>query len=117
MDKWFMSFLVAYIVLNDDKSHSSGNTKKNKREISPSFLPSRKTKVDSTQLASESNKMLASYCSKTGKSVLLFSTMLYKQDVNEETGKLVVINFCSETKLRVDTFNQLVHIYYFSWNN
>ncbi|KAJ8869672.1 hypothetical protein PR048_028665 [Dryococelus australis] len=80
MYSWFMLVPLADVMLKDYNITVVGILRKNKREISPSFLPSRKTQVGSSQFAFESNKMLVSFCPKKGKSVLMLSTLHYKKN-------------------------------------
>ncbi|KAJ8878953.1 hypothetical protein PR048_019557 [Dryococelus australis] len=67
MDNWFLSLPLADVMLKDYNLTVGGTLKKIKREIPPSFLPSRKTQVDSSQFAFERNKMLVTFCPKKGK--------------------------------------------------
>ncbi|KAJ8882190.1 hypothetical protein PR048_018678 [Dryococelus australis] len=89
MDNWFMSVPLADVMLKDFNLSVVGTFRKNKRGIPPSFLPSLKTHVGSSQFAFESNKMLVSFCPKKE-----------KKDANEGTEKPEVLHFYNETKKR-----------------
>lgn len=110
-DNWFMSIPLADTMLTDFNLTVVGTLRKNKREIPPSFLPSRKTAVLSSNFAFDQQKTIVSFCPKRGKSVILLSTMHGDKAVNEETKKPEMIHFYNETKGGIDTFDQLNHTY------
>lgn len=110
-DNWFTSVPLADLLLKDYKLTCIGTLRKNKREIPPSFLPNKNKKPLSSQFAFDREKTLVSFTPKTNKSVILLSTMHYKEEINPSTSKPIIIDDYNATKGGVDTFDKMMHNY------
>lgn len=110
-DNWFSSVPLADELLKDYQLTSIGTLRKNKREIPPSFLPNKNKRPLTSQFAFDQQKTLVSFTPHKNKSVILLSTMHYKEEINLQTSKPVIIHDYNSTKGGVDTFDKMMHSY------
>lgn len=109
-DNWFTS-----IELVDELKSMSltyvGTMRKNKREIPPSFLPSKKKQVGESHFGFTRDKTIVSYVPKKNKSVVLISSMHHDKSVNGTNGKPEIIDFYNSSKGGVDALDQKCALY------
>ena len=89
-----------------------GTMRKNKTEIPPQFLPSRKRSDKSSVFGFDAYLTLVSYVPKKNRAVVLLSSMHHDDAVNvEQKNKPQIVLDYNDTKGGVDTADQLVRIY------
>lgn len=108
MDNWFSSCELAEKLLEKGLT-MVGTLRKNKKEVPPQYLMSKRSQIPSSAFAFSQNITLVSHVPKKNKCVLLISSMHSQDEVDEETGKPEIILFYNSTKGGVDTFDQLCH--------
>ncbi|XP_071055485.1 piggyBac transposable element-derived protein 4-like [Onthophagus taurus] len=112
MDNWFTSVPLAKEMLSSKGLTIVGTIRHNKREIPPSFLPSKNKPVLTSEFAFSDKLTLVSFTpKKKNKSVILISIMHADKNVNEVSKKPEIIEFYNSTKGGVDTFDQMAHNY------
>ncbi|XP_071056505.1 piggyBac transposable element-derived protein 4-like [Onthophagus taurus] len=111
MDNWFTSVPLAKEMLSSKDLTIVGTIRHNKREIPPSFLPSKNKPVLTSEFAFSDKLTLVSFTPKRNQSVILISTMHADKNVNEVSKKPEIIEFYNSTKGGVDTFDQMAHNY------
>ena len=111
MDNYFTDMALAVNLLQNGLT-LVGTVRKNKTFLPPSFLPSRRREVHSSNFGFMRNMTLMSYVPKINKAVLILSTMHDDAQVTDDDIKKPEINlFYNETKGGVDSLDQLVHSY------
>lgn len=83
-DNWFSSLPLANKLLGEKKQTYVGTLRKNKREISMEFLPSKQREEKSSLFRFREDTTLVPYCPKKKKTVLVLSTMHYDNTIDEE---------------------------------
>ncbi|XP_056639755.1 piggyBac transposable element-derived protein 4-like [Diorhabda sublineata] len=108
VDNWFTSVSLADELLKDPyKLTIIGTPRSKKKEIPPVLLPTRQRNANTSMFCYDQEKVLLSYVSRKQKVVLLLSTMHQVGEISEETGKPAIVQNYNETKVGVDTFDQL----------
>lgn len=108
MDNWFTSVSLADQLLQSPyKLTMIGTIRKNKKEIPKEFLDVKSRNANTSMFCFDQKNTLLSYMPKKNKLVLLLSTMHEKVEIQEETGKPIIIHNYNETKSGVDTFDQM----------
>ena len=111
MDNYFTDMALAINLLQNGLT-LVGTVRKNKTFLPPSFLPSRRREVHSSNFEFMRNMTLMSYVPKINKAVLILSTMHDDAQVTDDDIKKPEINlFYNKTKGGVDSLDQLVHSY------
>ena len=111
MDNYFTDMALGINLLQNGLT-LFGTVRKNKTFLPPSFLPSRRREVHSSNFGFMRNMTLMSYVPKINKAVLILSTMHDDAQVTDDDIKKPEINlFYNETKGGVDSLDQLVHSY------
>lgn len=109
-DNWFTSAKLA-----DDLLHKQitllGTVRKNRQDVPPQFRAAKGRVTGSSLFGFCQKQALVSYIPKKGKVVLLLSSMHDKKEVNETSGKPVMILDYNKTKAAVDRVDQLCHNY------
>ncbi|KAL0894586.1 hypothetical protein ABMA27_013153 [Loxostege sticticalis] len=109
-DNWFTSMeLVDYLKKNG--LTCVGTMKKNKREIPPEFLPSKRRVVGSTLYGFTGQNTILSHVPRQNKAVILLSSMHHAEAFDEATGKPEIIEFYNKTKGGVDEIDKKCSIY------
>ncbi|CAF3896597.1 unnamed protein product [Rotaria sp. Silwood1] len=85
--------------------------RKNKSEIPMEFLPNKTHEVGSLLFGFEDNLTLVSFVPKKNKAVLLLSSKHHDNQVDNKTGKPIVVLNYNKTKGAVDTVDQICHKY------
>ncbi|CAF5111822.1 unnamed protein product, partial [Rotaria sp. Silwood1] len=88
-----------------------GTLRKNKPEIPIEFLSNETREVGSSLFGFEDNLTLVSFVPKNNKAVLLLSSKHHDNQVDNKTGKPVIILDYNKTKGAVDTVDQMCHKY------
>ncbi|CAF1357854.1 unnamed protein product [Rotaria sp. Silwood1] len=88
-----------------------GTLRKNKSEIPMEFLPNKTHEVGSLLFGFEDNLTLVSFVPKKNKAVLLLSSKHHDNQVDNKTGKPIVVLNYNKTKGAVDTVDQICHKY------
>lgn len=104
-DNYYTSYPLAEYLLQNGLT-LIGTMKKNKKEISPDFLPNKSRQVGSTLFGFQDDMTLVSYVSKKNKAVILLSTMHDAIEIDETTKKPQIILDYNSTKCGVDTVDQ-----------
>lgn len=120
MDNWFTSVALAESLLIDNKITMTGTIRKNKRELPPEFINTRKREVKSSIFGFQSNKTIVSYVPKKGKNVILLSTLHSDKKIDGNTAEKMkpeIITFYNKTKGGVDTLDQMCNTYSVSRNS
>lgn len=110
IDNWFTSVPLAVDLLQNHKITMVGTIRKNKREIPPLFLDTKKREVNSSKFGYNKECLLVSYVPKKNKNVLMLSTMHKQGDIDVQSGeqrKPEVITFYNFTKGGVDVVDEL----------
>lgn len=110
IDNWFTSVPLAVDLLQNHKITVVGTIRKNKREIPPLFLDTKKREVNSSKFGYSKECLLVSYVPNKNKNVLMLSTMHKQGDIDVESGeqrKPEVITFYNFTKGGVDVVDEL----------
>lgn len=109
-DNWYTSYPLAIDLLKD-KITTVGTLKRNKRELPPEFLPSKKTQIGSSIFGFQKEVTIVSYAPKKNKAVILLSTMHSNSAVDPETAKPVIILDYNSHKGGVDTVDKMCGTY------
>ena len=109
-DNWFTSTKLAADLLLKQIT-LLGTLKKNKSDIPSEFAASNKSEVGSSLFGFCDRQTLTSFVPKKNKAVVLLSTMHSDNDVDQESGKPVMIMDYNKTKAGVDRVDQLCHSY------
>ncbi|GBP92640.1 PiggyBac transposable element-derived protein 4 [Eumeta japonica] len=104
-DNWFSSIELVNC-LKQRRLSFVGTLKKNKREISSEFKPSKKRPIDSSVFGFTKDITLSSYVPKKNKAVVLISSMHHTASVDQSTQKPEIILYYNHTKIGVDLLNQ-----------
>ena len=110
IDNWFSSVKLAEELLYEYKLTIVATIRKNKREIPPSFVNSKKRQLNSSIFGFKKDTVLVSYVPKKNKVVLLISTMHDTGEICPEYGKKMlpeIISFYNSTKGGVDVVDKL----------
>jgi hypothetical protein len=113
-DNWFTSLSLVNKLLREKKLTYIGTLRKNKREISPQFLPNKNREKKSSVFGFQEDCSMVSYCPKKNRSVILLSSMHHDNAIDDETGdnnKPVIITDYNHTKIGVDLVDQLCQHY------
>ncbi|KAL4088632.1 hypothetical protein QTP88_023721 [Uroleucon formosanum] len=109
MDNWYSSIPLSLDLLKNHNLTMVGTIRKNKREIPPCFLDTKKRTLNSSVFGYGEDILLTSYVPKKNKNVLLISTMHEQGDIDPESveKKPEVIMFYNQTKGGVDVVDEL----------
>lgn len=113
VDNFFVSYKLAEDLLQKDTT-MVGTVRSNKRELPKLFASASEAKKrppNTSVFCFSKSVSLASYTSRTGKNVLLMSTAHATENVNEETGKPLMIHDYNAHKGGVDTFDKMLRAY------
>ncbi|CAH2086577.1 unnamed protein product [Euphydryas editha] len=103
-DNWFTSIELANC-LKGKQLTLVGTMRKNQREISSEFLPSRQRQLESSLFGFTSHITITSFVLKK-KVVVVISSMHHASNVDEASKKPEIILFYNETKFGVDLVDQ-----------
>lgn len=120
MDNWFTSIPLVTHLQQNHKLTSTGTLRKNKKEIPPNFITTRRKEVYSTQFAFQKDMTLISYMPKRSKVVLVLSSLHHDQNIDPASGekrKPEIITFYNSTKAGVDVVDELCATYDVSRNS
>lgn len=106
IDIWYTSVPLVNDLLNDFGLTAVGTLKKNKRQVPPQFVNTKKRPLGESLYGFRENCTLLSYVPKKNKVVLLISSMHNTAQVNE-SNKPEIIDFYNSTKGGVDTVDQM----------
>lgn len=113
VDNFFVSYKLAEDLLRKETT-MVGTIRSNKREL-PKFFTSadeaKKRGPNKSIFCFSDSCELVSYTSNTNKNVLLLSTAHATENVNESTGKPLIIHDYNEHKGGVDTFDKMLRAY------
>ena len=108
MDNWFTSIPMAEELLKPPYNLTIvGTLRKNKREIPPELLQTKKRTERSSMFCFDQELTMVSYVPKRNKMVVLLSTMHERPSLAYPSRKPEVIEYYNSTKGGVDTFNQM----------
>ncbi|GBN51436.1 PiggyBac transposable element-derived protein 4 [Araneus ventricosus] len=113
VDNWYTSYPLSQELLQK-KITIVGTLRKNKREIPPIFLNSRKRDVYSSTFGFQKETTIVSYIPKKNRNVLLLSTMHNDNAIDLSTGeakKPEIITFYNMTKGAVDVVDEMAATY------
>ncbi|CAF1557825.1 unnamed protein product, partial [Rotaria sordida] len=110
MDNFFTSVSLAKNLQTKNLT-LIGTLRKNKPEIPIEFLSNKTREVGSSLFGFEDNLTLVSFVPKNNKAVLLLSSKHHDNQVDNKTGKPVIILDYNKTKGAVDTVDQMCHKY------
>jgi len=88
-----------------------GTLRKNKPEIPMEFLSNKTREIGSSLFGFEDNLTLVSFVPKKNKAVLLLSSKHHDNQVDNKTGKPIIVLDYNKTKGAVDTVDQMCHKY------
>lgn len=114
MDNWFTSFPLMTELYEDYGLTVVGTLRKNKPEIPPCFVVTRRRGENTTYFGFQPNCTLVSYSPKKGKVVLLASTMHHDATINPDTGdklKPEIITDYNAHKCGVDVVDEMCGTY------
>lgn len=111
-DNFFTSVQLAEKLL-ERNTYLTGTMRKNKRDIPPEFLPSRKRELYSSYFGfNDKCMMLTSYVPKKNNAVILLSSKMATNEVNQNNkNKPKIIEFYNKTKGGVDTGDKMTREY------
>jgi len=113
VDNWYTSYPLSQELLKK-KITIVGTLRKNKKEIPPIFLNSKKREVYSSIFAFQKETTIVSYTPRKNRNVLLLSTMHNDDAIDPSTGesrKPEIITFYSLTKGAVDVVDEMSATY------
>lgn len=113
VDNWYTSYPLSQELLKK-KITVVGTLRKNKKEIPPILLDSKKREVCSSLFAFQKDTTLVSYVPKKNKNVILLSTMHNDNAIDSSTGeskKPEIITFYNLTKGGVDVVDEMAASY------
>lgn len=113
VDNWYTSYPLSQELLKK-KITVVGTLRKNKKEIPPILLDSKKREVCSSLFAFQKDTTLVSYVPQKNKNVLLLSTMHNDNAIDSSTGeskKPEIITFYNMTKGAVDVVDEMAASY------
>ena len=110
MDNFFTSVPLAK-ELQTKNLTLIGTLRKNKPEIPIEFQSNRNREVGSSLFGFQNNLTLVSFVPKQNKAVLLRSPKHHGNQVDDRTGKPIIILDYNKTKGAVDTVDQMCHKY------
>ncbi|XP_072377788.1 uncharacterized protein [Diabrotica undecimpunctata] len=105
MDNYYTSYPLADYLMQNGRT-VIGTLKKNQKELPPQFLPNKLRAIGSSIFGFQNNMSLVSNNPKRNKAVVLLSTMIDTDEIDEDTGKPVMIIQYNKTKSGVDTVDQ-----------
>lgn len=106
-DNWFTSVELCTRLLNEHKLTLLGTIRKNKRQLPLQCVNGLNRPIPSNIFAFRENCTLVSYVPKPKKNVLLISSMHDVGEVDENSGKPLMILDYNHTKIGVDMVDQL----------
>lgn len=110
MDNWYNSIPLANELLKNHNLTVVGTLRKNKREIPPVFLETKKREVNSTLFGYGKDLLLTSYTPNKNKNVIMISSMHDQGIIDPESGdqkKPEVITYYNGTKGGVDVVDEM----------
>lgn len=113
VDNWYTSYPLSQELL-EKKITIVGTLRKNKKEIPPVFLHSKKREVFSSIFGFQKETTIVSYTPKKNRNVLLLSTMHNDDKIDPSTGdskKPEIITFYNLTKGAVDVVDEMAATY------
>lgn len=113
MDNFFTSYKLANELMAKNTT-ITGTIKPNKRELPAVFTSAEEAKKrgqGSSVFCFSKSCELVSYTTNTNKNVLLLSTAHASEEMNEDTGKPIIIHDYNSYKGGVDTFDQMLRHY------
>ncbi|CAF3588675.1 unnamed protein product [Rotaria sp. Silwood1] len=110
MDNFFTSVPLAKELQAKNLS-LIGTLRKNKSEIPMEFLSNKNREVGSSLFGFQDGLTIVSFVPKYNKAVLLLSSKHHDSQVDNQTGKPIIILDYNKTKGAVDTIDQLCHKY------
>ena len=110
MDNFFTTVLLAKELQAKNLS-LIGTLRKNKPEIPIEFQSSKNREVGSSLFGFQDGLTIVSFVPKYNKAVLLLSSKHHDSQVDNQTGKPIIILDYNKTKGAVDTIDQLCHKY------
>ncbi|CAK1580135.1 unnamed protein product [Parnassius mnemosyne] len=109
-DNWFNSIPLVEILLKRELTYLD-TLKKNKAKIPPCFLPNKNRSIESSLYGFTKDYSLLSYVPKPIKAVLLIFSSHHIQEIDNDTGKPVMIADYNRTKGGVDEVDKKCSIY------
>ena len=113
VDNWFTDIDLVQ-ELKEKKLSYVGTLKRNKRQLPPELVVSKRRKELSSLFGFQKDMMLVSYVPKPKKTVILVSTLHVDKEIDPDSGeqqKPSVITFYNATKGGVDTADQMCATY------
>lgn len=110
MDNWYNSIPLANELLKKHNLTVVGTLRKNKREIPPIFLETKKREVNSTLFGYGKDLLLISYTPNKNKNVIMISSMHDQSMIDPESGdqkKPEVITYYDSTKGGLDVVDEM----------
>ncbi|XP_015121722.1 piggyBac transposable element-derived protein 4-like [Diachasma alloeum] len=117
MDNYFTSMKVVDSLREDARTSVVGTLKRNKREIPPVFIDTKKQVLYSSKIGHSNGKVLVSYKAKKNKTVLMISSMHDTCHIDPATGNRMkpdVIMYYNSTKAGVDIVDKMKASYNFT---
>jgi len=117
MDNWYTPIPLVNELLENHNLTTVGTIRKNKKEIPPCFLDTKRREKNSTLFGYSKNLMITSYVPRKNKNVILVSSMHDQGVIDTDSGdqnKPEIITFYNSTKGGVDVVDELKGEYYVS---
>eukprot|EP00102_Acyrthosiphon_pisum_P019881 XP_016657091.1 PREDICTED: piggyBac transposable element-derived protein 4-like [Acyrthosiphon pisum] len=110
IDNWYTSIPLVNELLENHNLTTVGTLRKNKKEIPPCFLDTKRREKNSTLFGYSKNLMITSYVPRKNKNVILVSSMHNQGVIDTDSGdqnKPEIITFYNSTKGGVDVVDEL----------